>query len=255
LLWHCFSGCSWEDVHDGFRRLGIFTGNPSGSPPAKPAAKPPEKPERSNAERTAYALEVWRSSRPAAGTLVETYLQSRGIHLPPPLSLRFHPDLKHTPSGKRWPAMVALVQRASDGEPLAIHRTWLRRDGAGKAPIEKPKMMLGPAAGGVVFLAEPAELVAIGEGIESSLAGLQASGIATWAALSTSGLRNITLPSSTREVIVLADGDQPGEDAALAFGRKWTRQGVRVRIARPPAGRDFADIVNQNPLPQKGVEP
>ena len=42
---------------------------------------------------------------PAEGTLVETYLASRGLHLPPPPTLRFHAGLKH-PSGGVWPTMV-----------------------------------------------------------------------------------------------------------------------------------------------------
>jgi len=40
-----------------------------------------------------------------------------------------------------------------------------------------------------------------------------------WAALSTSGLRSLDLPEAAREVIVLADGDDPGEAAAREAGR------------------------------------
>ena len=89
--------------------------------------------------------------QPADGTLVETYLVSRGLHLPPPPTLRFHAGLKH-PSGGIWPAMVALVTRGADDKPLAIHRTFLARDGAGKAPVDPEKMMLGPCRGGAVRL-------------------------------------------------------------------------------------------------------
>ena len=70
---------------------------------------------------------------PAVGTLVETYLRARGISIPVPSALRFHPELKHS-SGSTWPAMVGLVMRGS--EALAIHRTFLSRDGkqsAGRA--------------------------------------------------------------------------------------------------------------------------
>ena len=62
------------------------------------------------------------------GTLVETYLAVRGLHLPLPPTLRFHTGLKHA-SGGFWPAMVALVTRGVDDLPLAIHRTFLARDG------------------------------------------------------------------------------------------------------------------------------
>ena len=84
-----------------------------------------------NAKRSEVALAIWQSSKPAQGTPVETYLASRGIHLTPPDALRFHAGLKH-PSGGIWPAMVALVTRGVDDTPLAIHRTFLARDGVGQ---------------------------------------------------------------------------------------------------------------------------
>jgi putative DNA primase/helicase len=51
--------------------------------------------------------------------------------------------------------MVALVTHGSDNTPLAIHRTFLARDGAGKAPIDPQKMMFGPCRGGAVPLGTP----------------------------------------------------------------------------------------------------
>jgi putative DNA primase/helicase len=67
-----------------------------------------------------------------------------------------------------------------------------------------------------------------------------------WAALSTSGLRAGELPPEVREVVVLADGDPPGEAAALYAGRRWKGEGrARVQIARPPAGLDFNDLLRQ----------
>jgi putative DNA primase/helicase len=50
-------------------------------------------------KRSEAALAIWQSTRPAGGTLVETYLASRGLHLPPPPRLRFRAGLKH-PSGR-----------------------------------------------------------------------------------------------------------------------------------------------------------
>ncbi|MBZ0254144.1 MAG: toprim domain-containing protein, partial [Candidatus Methylomirabilis sp.] len=43
--------------------------------------------------------------------------------------------------------------------------------------------------------------------------------------------------------IVLADGDDPGEAAAESAARRWRREGRRVRIARPPRGLDFNDML------------
>ena len=83
----------------------------------------------------------------------------------------------------------------------------------------------------------------IGEGIETSLATIQATGHTAWAALSTSGMRTLDLPAEVRDVIILADGDDPGEEAALAAAAWWRAQSRRVRIARPPWGKDFNDLL------------
>jgi hypothetical protein len=83
----------------------------------------------------------------------------------------------------------------------------------------------------------------IGEGIETCLAAMQATGHPAWAALSTSGLRALDLPGCVRDVIVLADGDDPGEAASRDSALRWMRQGRRVRIARPPRGLDFNDVL------------
>ena len=46
-----------------------------------------------------------------------------------------------------------------------------------------------------------------------------------------------------RDVIVLADGDEAGEAAARDCAWRWKREGRRVRIARPPQGMDFNDML------------
>ena len=193
-------------------------------------------------KRSESALAIWRSTTPAEGTLVEAYLASRGIALPPPPSLRFHPGLKH-PSGGFWPAMVALVSGGSNNTLQAIHRTFLARDGAGKAPVDRQKMMLGPCRGGSVRLADPSHALMVGEGIETCLAALRATGHPTWAALSTSGLKSLDLPEHVRDVMVLADADEPGELAARNCAWRWKHEGRRVWIARPPYGKDFNDLL------------
>jgi putative DNA primase/helicase len=104
-------------------------------------------------------------------------------------------------------------------------------------------MMLGPCRGGAVRLADPGDVLMIGEGIETCLAAMEATGHPAWAALSTSGLRTLDRPKDVRDVIVLADGDQAGEMAAQECAVRWRRQGRRVRIACPPQGMDFNDML------------
>ncbi len=199
------------------------------------------------------ALAIWQASHAAEGTPVATYLRSRGLDLTSSPALRFHAGLKH-PSGGVWPAMVALVTHGVTGSPIAIHRTFLASDGSGKAPIDPAKMMSGPCRGGVVRLSEPGAVLMVGEGIETCLAALQASGNPTWAALSTSGLRSLYLPRGVGDVILLADGDEPGEAAVQDCARRWKREGRRVRIAHPPNGVDFNDLLKtRNPSHREGA--
>jgi len=75
--------------------------------------------------------------------------------------------------------MLALVTRGTDGEPLAIHRTFLARDGSGKASVDPQKMMLGPCQGGAVRLAASAGKLMVGEGIETCLSAMQATNLPT----------------------------------------------------------------------------
>jgi hypothetical protein len=248
VLVKCHAGCDQRAIITALRDLGLWPLFGETSRPLTAVEKEQRWQERlerdreEDAKRIEAALAIWRVSVPAAGTLVTTYLPSRGLHLPVPGSLRFHAGLTH-PSGGTWPAMVALVTRGLDDAPIAVHRTFLARDGYGKASIAPNKMMLGPCRGGAVRLSVPGDVLMVGEGIETCLAAMQATGYPAWAALSASGLRALDLPDTVRDLIVLADGDDPGEAAAHACAWRWKREGRRVRIARAPQGMDFNDVL------------
>ena len=191
VLVHCHAGCNQRDVFIAvLRNRGLC-----GKHKRKDPVADEEDADADARKRSAFALAIWRACGPAEATLVQTYLAARGIDLPLPDALRFHAGLKH-PSGDIWPAMVALVTNGVDATPLAIHRTFLARDGSGKAPVDPQKMMLGPCRGGVVRLADagPGAVLMVGEGIETCLAAMQATGHPAWAALSTAGLRALDLP-------------------------------------------------------------
>jgi len=240
----CHAGCKQHAVIAALRACGVWESSDRSAGRSQWEVSRPlrAEPDRDALKRSDAARTIWQATTPAAGSLVECYLASRGLHLPPTPALRFHGWLRH-PSGGIWPAMVALVTRGADDQPLAIHRTYLTRGGAGKAPVEPQKLMLGPCRGGAVRLAQPRDLLMVGEGIETCLAAMQATENPAWAALSTSGLRALNLPENVRDVIVLADGDDPGEAAARDCALRWKREGRRVRIARPPQGMDFNDML------------
>ena len=250
VLVRCHAGCNQRDVIAALAVRGLWdaSGKNAGRFARSRRNRIADEPDPDAMARTEAALMIWRSSLPINGSPVETYLRSRGLFLAAPLSLRFHPALKH-PSGSTWHTMVALVVNGETGSPMAIHRTFIARDGRGKAPVDTAKMMLGPCRRGVVRLGEPSDVLMVGEGIETCLAAMQATGNPAWAALSTSGLRSLDLPYNAGNVIVLADGDAPGEAAAQECAKRCQREGRRVRIARPPNGMDFNDLlVSRNPV-------
>jgi putative DNA primase/helicase len=238
------AGCDQRDVIAALRSRGLWAadGRHAGRAPHNVHRRLHAQPEPEALTRTEAALALWQASRPAKGTPAEAYLRSRGINLSPPPAIRFRAGLKH-PSGSVWPAMVALVTHGTGGAPIAIHRTFLARGGKGKAPVDPAKMMLGPCGRGAVRLADPGDVLMVGEGIETCLAAMMATGHPAWAALSTSGLRTLDLPKDVRDVIVLADGDEAGEAAARDCAWRWRREGRRVRIACPPQGLDFNDML------------
>ena len=249
----CHAGCSQHAVINALTARGLWPGV-SGRSLAQVPVPPRQRTDREpppSRTRVGAAMSIWHRSEPAAGTLVETYLRTRGITLPPPRVLAYQSRLTH-PTGGVWPGMVALVTRGRDDDAVGIHRTFVTRDGRAKAAVSPQRMMLGPCRGGAVRLAAATDVVLIGEGIETCLAVMQATGRPVWAALSTAGLRSLDLPEYIRNVVVLADADLPGEAAALEAGRRWRHQGRGVRVARPPTGLDFNDLLlGRNPRDQE----
>ncbi|MBV9014239.1 MAG: toprim domain-containing protein [Alphaproteobacteria bacterium] len=195
-----------------------------------------------------WAARLWQRSVPAvlpngATTVVIDYLRSRGITIPIPADvLRFLPDCWHRESGTKALAMIALIEHPIHGH-VAVHRTWLRADGGGKADLVPNKMTLGGYMGAAIRLAPIGPVLALAEGVETALSYMQLTGIPTWSAVSAPGIENLILPVDVREVIFAVDPDPVGIKAAEAAARRFARQGRIVSIARPPAGQDFNDIL------------
>jgi putative DNA primase/helicase len=243
IVVHCHAGCDAHDVLAVLRRRGLIGGTSDDRGRSDMAMVRID--DRGDGEdaarRIAWARRIWDAAREAPGSPVADYLSSRSITIAPSASLRYAPFLRR-PDGSR-PAMVARIDNI-DGELIGISRTWLACDGGTWRRLDRA--MLGRAAGGAVHLAPPADTLLIGEGIETCLAATQATGQPAWAALSTSGVTALPLPTIVRTVIILADNDanRAGERAARAAARRWLAEGVKVRIAMPPEhGTDMADVL------------
>jgi putative DNA primase/helicase len=210
-----------------------------------PTAAPPVNIDPAAVQRKqAKAMSLWTGSTPAAGTIADTYLTARALPgLASSLALRFRIDCPH-PDKIKLPAMVAGVADVH-GSVIALHRTFLRTDGGGKANVEPTRASLGPLWGGAVRLDPVSEALVIGEGIETSASAGRLLHLPAWAALSAGNLaKGLMLPSEVRRVVIAADADGPGERAALEAALRWQTEGRTVQVARPDKpGRDFNDIL------------
>lgn len=206
----------------------------SGSPSCPVAPGSPE------AARRLFAM-----SRPIGGTIVETYLRGRGItSLSGATALRYHPRCYYRPGEfaptEIWPAMVAAVTDSA-GRQTGAHRTWLLRDGTGKAPVETPRRAMGELLGHGVRFGAVDDVLAAGEGIETVLSPRQVlPRMPMLAALSAAHLAAIQFPPTLRRLYVVGDRDPAGEGARESLVTRATSLGIEA-IALSPVAGDFND--------------
>ena len=242
LLAHCKkAGCAFRDImaaagvtQDGYKAPSYVTSAQRWAEQAEQRAEVQK--------RAALAQSLWREALPIKLTVAEAYLRGRAITCPLPETLRFAPSCWHA-TGRRYPALVALVEGA---EGFAVHRTYLRPDGAGKADVKPPKAMLGTVAGGAVRLTDGPGPLMVAEGIETALSlasGLLDAPAAIWAALSTSGIRGLHLPPLPGRLTIAADGDNAGRSAAHALGERAHALGWQVSLLPAPDGKDWNDVL------------
>lgn len=191
---------------------------------------------------------------------ISAYFAARGIAFRPPAWMRFAPALDYWHERAiihRGPALITPMFAALR-QIAAVHVTWIdlacppkyRPALTDKAGAALPtKKMFGPARGAAMWLTARKPLMLIGEGLETVAAVLtakpQAGGVAAgslgaFASLSSSVFMGV------EEVILLGDADserataehylRQAAAAARAAGVK------KVRLAFPPAGKDFADL-------------
>ena len=207
------------------------------------------------------AMKIWNECQLADNSSVSEYLESRGYKPQDstiPDSIRYHPNLYHSPTKAHFPAMVALITKhdcssnCGENEIIGIHRTYLAVvDGkVAKAPISPNKMIFSQAKGGAVRLgAIVGKKLVITEGIETGLSVAQATSLPVWAALSANNMENIIVPSLdvTWEVIIAADSDETGKRAADKLAGRLLANDYVVCIATPrELGSDFNDLLTDS---------
>uniref|UniRef100_E6VQ92 Uncharacterized protein n=1 Tax=Rhodopseudomonas palustris (strain DX-1) TaxID=652103 RepID=E6VQ92_RHOPX len=202
----------------------------------------------------ASARRLFAMSRPIPGTLAETYLRQRGItDLDSLTSLRFHPRCYYRPDRtaptETWPAMIAAVTDL-EGHITGVHRTWLDRDGCGKAPIDTPRRAIGHLLGNAVRFGVAGDVMAAGEGIETMLS--VRSSMLTMpmaAALSAAHLAAMLFPAKLRRLYVVRDNDRAGDGAATILIGRGQAAGIEA-IPLSPRRDDFNHDLRTHGLDQ-----
>jgi putative DNA primase/helicase len=248
LLVKCWAGCGARDVLGELERLGLLSGDVPSFVDC--IGRRGERDRLDRECRIANARDLFvNESRPAASTLVERYLNSRGILISIPDTIRASLGwLFHRESAERRPAMLGLVEHVEHGS-VGVHLTYLAVDGSGKATLDPNRKFLGPVRGGAVRLGPIVahEWLVVGEGIETVLSAMQLWGLPSgWATLSESGLRNLVLPPEAQRIVIAVDNDENGVGQAAARDAAclWAAEGRTVRVMLPPTpNTDFNDIL------------
>ncbi len=236
LLTFCHARCSPEAVWAALQDRGLVKRAEDSTARRRRRRRQRPQPTPEPSPNQDHALKIWRASRPAAGAPAEAYLRGRGITIPIPPTIRYHPSLLH-PSGRTLPAMVAGVQ-AINGRVVAIHRTFLRPDGQEKADVTPCKMALGPLGAGAVHIGAAAPAMGLAEGIETALSAMQLFQISVWAALG-SRVDRVEVFEQVIEIHIFGDNGGPGRDAAEKAASTFNNQGRRVVLRYPPP--EFGD--------------
>ncbi|WP_200340631.1 DUF7146 domain-containing protein [Rhodovibrio sodomensis] len=235
---HCFAGCDWRDVKDA---LGLNCRHVGDIYPSRQVGDT-ESAQVGHSNRDELVKRVLGECQPIGGQAAD-YLRERGIHIPLPDCLRLHPHCWHTGAREAFPALIAVA--TTDNGPTGLQRTYLAPDGRSKAPVDPAKMSLGRIRGAAVRLTPPAGTLWLTEGVEDGLSLVQMMHQAVWATLGTSGMATVELPDVVERVILAPDNDPAGQASIDKAARRFHHEGRDVRIARPPMGQDWNDVLGE----------
>ncbi|HEX8418485.1 MAG TPA: toprim domain-containing protein [Sphingomonas sp.] len=210
-------------------------------PEPAPVRRPPLAAVPSGSREAARRL--FAMSQPIASTIAETYLRKRGITaLHGTDALRFHPRCYYRPDDdaptETWPALIGRVSDL-DGNLTGAHRTWLARDGSGKAPVDTQRKAMGDLLGHGVRFGVSTDIQAAGEGIETMLSLRSVlPKMAMVAALSSAHLAALQFPDTLRRLYIVRDDDPAGDAARDALFERVQAVGIEAIVLSPVLG-DF----------------
>jgi hypothetical protein len=206
--------------------------------------------EASAAASKAHAEQILKQAGPADGTVVATYLNTRGIHVPLPGSIKHSPDARIGES-----AMVAVLH--ARGVDVGIHCTYL--DALGRKSLRKPVRQTfltdrTRGKGAVCELQENKDTslpILLAEGVDDGLSLLACGRTETiWAVPGVGALQHVEIPRG-RKVIVVRDGDaaESEADKALIKGLDHLLLDLgddAVRVTETPLNADANSILTSS---------
>lgn len=237
-------GLKFGDAVKAVLRLaGIRTDAPLPAAVSRPVPveEPPARP-------TQRVMALLREACPVADCEpARLYLASRGLWpLPAGTLLRAHPSVDYWQEGERlgqWPALVASV-RDINGQVVTAHVTYLERDGRKLTTQVARKIMSGMhrrEGCACRLMSLDGDTLGVAEGIETALSAAAIHNIRVWACLNTSLLLKFEPPTEVKRIVIFADRDIAGLDAA---GKLMQRLQGRVHFElRLPRAGDWNDVL------------
>lgn len=240
------ASCGHVDLRETLAEARRFLSMPM----PEPAGSRSPRSRKASTGTPAAARRLWAASKPIAGTLAAAYLASRGIGIDPGNgAIRFHSRCYYRASNEdapdartAWPAMIAAVTDDA-GQIAGVHRTWLDPAG-GKAPVACPRRAMGNLLGHGVRFGAAGDVMAAGEGIETTLSLREVlPEMPMIAGLSAAHLAAIHFPLSLRRLYVARDDDAAGSWAMKTLAERAEPLGIAI-VPLDPRLDDFnSDLV------------
>ena len=167
--------------------------------------------------------------------------------------LRFSPKISYlNPDGSKneFCAMIAAI-RDSEGKLIAVHKTFLTKDGK-KASVETPKKISClpsnvSLTGCAIRIGKPTKYLAVAEGIETALSVSIATGLPCWSCVNAHLLESVEIPASVEVVFIFAD-----KDRSLVGTR--SARALRDRLAQKGTMACIESIEEDIPADSKGID-
>lgn len=229
-----YCGDSWQTCRDHVKALlGIETSR-------RREVIPPAR--QSNRRRSDAWRQIWDEARDPVGTIVEKYLDSRGLELHPDIAgtvIKYHPTCWF--GLEKLPCMVALFRDILSDEPIAVHRTALTTDGR-----KLDRRMLGSVANAAIKLDADANVtngLTIGEGLETALSGRQLGFRPTWSVGSAGAIARFPVLHGIEALTILTEDCEANSRAVESCGNRWLAEGAEVILVAPKSGKDLNDAL------------